>query len=112
MIDKINTTLVATLRVAGDTVMAFGKKKQIAGSGTGALIGGAVGGPVGAGIGYAIGGLAGFIGGGGKAKKGYSTAGTGPVLPEGPALPPYAQTSNSHEHDASVMKGRMTKKFY
>jgi hypothetical protein len=92
--------------------MTYKKGRGAAGAQTGALIGGAVGGPVGAGIGYAIGGLAGFIGSGDKAKKGYSTVGTGPVLPEGPALPPYAQTSNSFEHDDKVMKGRMAKRFY
>jgi len=92
--------------------MAYKKGRGAQGASTGAQVGAMIGGPVGAGIGSAIGGLAGFIGGGEKAKKGYTTVGTGPVLPAGPALPPYAQPSNSFEHDNSVMKSRMAKRFY
>jgi len=92
--------------------MTYKKGRGASGAQAGATVGGMIGGPVGAGIGAAVGGLAGFIGSGDKAKKGYSTTGTGPVLPAGPALPPYAQTSNSFEHDDKVMNGRMAKRYY
>jgi len=91
--------------------MAYKVKKGASGAYKGAAVGSAFG-PVGTAVGAGIGALTGFFGGGKPAKKGFSTVGTGPVLPEGPALPPYAQTSNSFEHDNSVMKGRMTKRFY